>query len=129
MHLVSGWLIGRIVAVNQVPDAVASPELEAKLAQDEEPEPPLMTEQQQELLIMVLEENGSLGKNEGVEERDQGQDEPFKERFRRIAPHEVEEMHNTSKRCWVEEPYVPHSNHGVMLLSWYRRRMGPSGSA
>ena len=43
MHLASGQLIGRIVAANQVPDTVASPELEAKLAEGEEPEPPLMT--------------------------------------------------------------------------------------
>ena len=41
MHLTAGWLVGCIVAANLVPDAVASPELEAKLAQDGEPEPPL----------------------------------------------------------------------------------------
>ena len=62
MHLTAGWLVGCIVAANQVPDAMASPELEAKLAQDGEPEPPLTTEQHQELLMKVLEENGSLGK-------------------------------------------------------------------
>ena len=39
MHLAAGWLVGHIVAANLVPDAVASPELEAKLAQDSEPEP------------------------------------------------------------------------------------------
>ena len=117
-----------IVAANQVPDAVASPELEAKLAEDEEPEPPLMTEQHQELLMKVLEENGSLGKLKGwkkettleakwllmefhhifcLEKNEMGctdtteyviellpeQDEPFKERFRRIVLHEVKEVH------------------------------------
>ena len=44
MHLIAGWLVGRIVAANLVPNAVASPELEAKLAQDRKPEPPLTTE-------------------------------------------------------------------------------------
>ena len=67
MHLASRQLIGRIVAANQVPDVMASPELEAKLAEGEEPEPPLMTEQCQELL-KVLEENGSLGKLKGWKE-------------------------------------------------------------
>ena len=60
MHLTARWLVGYIVAANQVPDAVTLPELEAKLAQDGEPEPPLTTEQCQELLMKVLEENGSL---------------------------------------------------------------------
>ena len=128
MHLAVGWLVGCIVAANLVPDVVASPELEAKLAQDGEPEPPLTTEQCQKLLMKVLEENGSLGKLKGwkeettlkakqlliefhhffcLEKNEMGstnatehviellpeQDELFKERFRRIAPHEVEEVH------------------------------------
>ena len=128
MHHAARWLVGRIVAANLVPDAVASPELEAKLAKDGEPEPPLTTEQHQELLMKVLEENGSLGKLKGwkketalkakrllmefhhifcLEKNEMGctdgtehviellpeQDEPFKERFRRIVPHEVEEVH------------------------------------
>ena len=120
-------MVGRIVAANLVPDAVASPELEAKLAQDGEPEPPLTTEQCQKLLMKVLEENASLGKlkgwkeetalkvkwllmefhhifclekykmgctnaNEHVNKLLPEQDKPFKERFRRIALHEVEEV-------------------------------------
>ena len=128
MHLTAGQLVGHIVAANLVPDAMASPELEAKLAQDGEPEPPLTTEQCQELLMKVLEENGSLGKLKGWKEETAlkakwllmdfhhifcleknemsctdatehiiellpKQDEPFKERFRRIVPHEVEEVH------------------------------------
>ena len=128
MHLTARWLVGHIVAANLVPDAVASLELEAKLAQDGEPEPPLTTEQCQELLMKVLEENGSLRKLKGwkeemalkakwllmefhhifcLEKNEMGctdatehiiellpeQDEPFKERFRRIAPYEVEEVH------------------------------------
>ena len=127
MHLTAGWLVGCIVAANLVPEAVASLELEAKLAQDREPEPPLTTEQCQELLMKVLEENGSLWKLKGwkketalkakwllmefhhifcLEKNENGctdatkhviellpeQDELFKERFRRIAPHEVEEV-------------------------------------
>ena len=65
MHLAARWLVGHIVAANMVPDAVASPELEVKLAKDGEPETPLTTEQRQELLMKVLEENGSLGKLDG----------------------------------------------------------------
>ena len=127
MHLAAGQLVGCIVAANMVPDVVASPELEAKLAKDGEPETPLTTKQCQELLMKVLEENGSLGKLDGwkketalkakrllmefhhifcLERNEIGctdttehvievlpeQDEPFKERFRRIAPHKVEEV-------------------------------------
>ena len=127
MHLAARWLVGHIVAANLVPDVVASPELEAKLAKDGEPEAKLTTEQHQELLMKVLEENGSLGKLDGwkkemalkakwllmelhhifsLEKNEIGctdatkhviellaeQDEPFKERFRRIVPHEVEEV-------------------------------------
>ena len=127
MHFAAGQLVGRIVAANVVPDAVASPELEAKLAEDGEPQAPLTTEQCQELLMKVLEENGSLGKLDGwkketvlkakrllmefhhifsLERNEIGctdttehviellpeQGEPFKERFRRIVPHEVEEV-------------------------------------
>ena len=62
MHLAAGWLVGCIVAANLVPDAVASPKLEAKFAKDRDPEAPLTTEQHQELLMKVLEENGSLRK-------------------------------------------------------------------
>ena len=65
MHLAARHLVGCIVAANQVPDAIASPELEAKLAQDEEPEPPLTTKEHQELLMKVLEENSSHGKLKG----------------------------------------------------------------
>ena len=127
MHLTAGWLVGCIVAANLLPDVVASPELEAKIVKDGEPEAPLTTEQRQELLMKVLEENGSLGKLDGwkketalkakrllmefhqifsLEKNKIGctdttehviqllseQDKPFKERFRRIAPHEVEEV-------------------------------------
>ena len=63
MHLTARQLVGRIVVAYQVPDAVASPELEAKLAQDGELENLLTTEQCQELLMKVLEENGNLGKH------------------------------------------------------------------
>ena len=127
MHLAAKWLVGCIVTVNLVPDATASPKLEAKLAQDGELEPPLTMEQCQELLMKVLEENSSLQKLKGwkketalkakqllmefhhifcLEKNEMGctdatehiiellpkQDELFKERFRRIVPHEVEEV-------------------------------------
>ena len=127
MHLAAGWLVGRIVAANLVPDAVVSPELEAKLAKDGEPEAALTTKQRQELLMKVVEENSSLGKLDGwkkattlkakrllmefhhifsLERNEIGctdttehviellpeQGKPFKERFRRIALHKVEEV-------------------------------------
>ena len=126
MHLAARQLVGRIVTANLVPDAVALLELEAKLAKDGEPEPPLTTEQHQELLMKVL-ENSSLEKLKGwkketalkvkwllmefhhifcLEKNEMGctdatehiiellpeQDKPFKERFRRIVPHKVEEV-------------------------------------
>ena len=65
MHLTARWLVDCIIAANVVPDAVASPELEAKLAKDGELETPLTTQQCQELLMKVLEENDSLGKLDG----------------------------------------------------------------
>ena len=127
MHLATRRLVGHIVAANRVLDVVASPELEVKLAKDGELETLFTTEQHQELLMKVLEENGSLGKLDGwkkemalkakwllmefhhifsLERNEIGctdatdhiiellpeQDKPFKERFRRIAPHEVEEV-------------------------------------
>ena len=40
----------------------------------------------------------------------EGEDEPFKERFRQIAPHEVEEV-----RQYIQEmPFAHHSPHGVI---------------
>ena len=66
IHLASGRLIGRIVAANAVPDAIISPELEKKLAEEDgEKLKPLTTEQHQKLLMEVLDKNGSLGKLEG----------------------------------------------------------------
>ena len=135
MHLTARWLVGCIVASNVVPDAVASPQLEAKLAKDGEPEAPLTTKQCQELLMKVLGENCCLGKLDGwkketalkakwllmefhhvfsLERNETGctdttehiiellpeQDEPFKERFRRIAPHEVEEVQQHIQEMW-----------------------------
>ena len=135
MHLAARWLVGHILAANLVPDTVAAPKLEAKLAQNGELEPPLTTEQHQELLMKVLEENISLQKLKGwkeettlkakwlliefhhifcLEKNEIGctdatehviellpkQDEPFKERFRRIALHEVEEVHQHIQEMW-----------------------------
>ena len=159
MHLTARQLVGHIVAANQVPDAMALPKLEAKLAQDGEPEPLLTTEQCQELLMKVLEENSSLGKLKGwkeettlkakwllmefhhifsLEKNEMGctdatkhiikllpePDELFKERFRRIAPHEVEEVHQHIQEMLEEGPYGLPSHHGVMPSYWCRRRMG-----
>ena len=135
MHLAARWLVGYIVAANLVPDTVASPKLEAKLAQNGELEPLLTTEQHQGLLMKVLKDNISLRKLKGwkeettlkakwlliefhhifcLERNEMGctnatehvielltkQDEPFKERFRRIALHEVEEVHQHIQEMW-----------------------------
>ena len=157
MHPTAGWLVGHIVAANLVPDAVASPELEAKLAQDRKPEPPLTKEQCQELLIKVLEENGSLRKLKGwkkemalkakwllmefhhvfcLEKNEMDctnatehiiellpeQDEPFKERFRRIAPHEVEAVHQHIQEMLdggaIRPSQSPWCNAVILVWKW-----------
>ena len=130
IHLASGWIVGRVFAANAVPDAIISPELEKKLAKEDREKPtPMTVEQRQELLMMILTENASIGKLDGPRWSPQtvlkakcllmefhhvfslepnemgctdaaehtiklltGEDEPFKERFRRIAPLEVEEV-------------------------------------
>ena len=46
IHLASGWIVGRVVAANAVPDAIVSPELEEKLAKEDGEKPtPMMVEQ------------------------------------------------------------------------------------
>ena len=45
IHLVAGRPIGQVVAANAIPDAIPSPELEAKLQQGVEKPKPLMTAQ------------------------------------------------------------------------------------
>ena len=66
IHLASGRLIGRIVAANTVPDAIISPELEKKLAEEDgEKLKPLTMEEHQKLLMEALDKNGSLGKLKG----------------------------------------------------------------
>ena len=46
IHLASGRLIGRIIATNVIPDAIISPELEKKLAEEDGEKPkPLTTEE------------------------------------------------------------------------------------
>ena len=66
IHLASGRLIGRIIAANAVPDAIISPKLEKKLAEEDGEKPKsLTTEECQKLLMEVLSKNGSLGKLEG----------------------------------------------------------------
>ena len=63
IHLASGWIVGRVVATNAVPDVIISPELEEKLAKEDGEKPtPMTVEQRQELLMRVLTENGSIGK-------------------------------------------------------------------
>ena len=128
IHLLRGRLIGQVIATNAFPDAIISPELEKKLAEEDGEKPKcLIMEECQKLLMEVLTKNGSLGKLEGwdaknplkakhllmefhhvfcLEEGEMGctdvaeyviellpgQDEPFKERFCRIASHDVEEV-------------------------------------
>ena len=55
-----------MVATNAVPDTIFSPELEEKLAKEDGEKPmPMTVQQQQELLMKVLTENGSIGKLDG----------------------------------------------------------------
>ena len=44
--------------------------------------------------------------------------EPFKERFCHIAPPLWKRCDNTSKKCLMEEPYVPLNHLGAMLWCW-----------
>ena len=124
IQLSGGRVIARVVAANAVPDAEASPELQAKLLKTKTAA--LSTEQRQDLLIDVLDagllgklklwdpetalkakrllmefhhifslephENGCTNSTERVIEILPDRGEPFKERFRRIAPHLVEEV-------------------------------------
>ena len=60
IQLSGGRVIARVVTANAIPDAEASPELQAKLLKTKTAA--LSTEQRQDLLINVLEKNGSLGK-------------------------------------------------------------------
>ena len=105
IHLASGRVVGRVVAANAVPDAIISPELEEKLAKEDGEKPvPLTTQQRQKfgpgwtkqtalkakrlLLefhhVFSLEENetGCTDAAKHVIELLEGEDEPFKERFR-----------------------------------------------
>ena len=46
IHLASGRIVGRVVAVNAVPDVIVSPELEEKLAKEDREKPTPMTVEQ-----------------------------------------------------------------------------------
>ena len=127
IKLSPGRVIGRVVAVNEVPKAEASPELLRDLGMEEtQPKEPKMTiPERQAKLMEILEENGGLDmlkdwpKEEAskarrllmayhnvfsLEKNEMGctdatehvikltKSEPFKERFRRIAPPLVEEV-------------------------------------
>ena len=119
IHLASGRLIGRIVAANAIPDAIISPELEKNLAEEDGEKPNLLMEVldknrslgklegwsaknplKAKCLLMEFHhmfclEEGEMGVTDATEHVIKllpGQDEPFKERFHRIAPHDVEEV-------------------------------------
>ena len=63
IHLAQGRVMGRVVAVNAVPDAQCSPDLLKKL-DDEDPDRPesvkLSTQQRQDLLLAALQKDGKL---------------------------------------------------------------------
>ena len=100
MHLAARWVVGCIVAANLVPDAVASPELEANWSLGKLKGWKKETALKAKWLLMefhhifCLEKNemGSTDATEHVIELLPEEDKLFKERFRRIAPHEVEEV-------------------------------------
>ena len=60
IQLSGGRVIARVITANTIPDTEASPELQAKLMKTKTAA--LTTEQRQDLLIDMLEKNGSLGK-------------------------------------------------------------------
>ena len=127
IRLSPGRVIGRVVTVNEVPKAEASPELLRELGMDDKPKEPKMTiPERQAKLMEILEENGGLDMLKdwpeeearkarrllmeyhnvfSLEKNEMGctdaaehtikltKSEPFKERFRRIAPPLVEEVH------------------------------------
>ena len=116
-----GRIIGRVVTANVVPNAEPSPEPLQELNKDkEEPTKKLTVEERQELLMRVLQEKGGLDMLEkwekpyadqarfhnvfSLEKNEMGctdttehvikltKSEPFKGRFRRIAPPLMEEV-------------------------------------
>ena len=66
IHLRQHWLVGRVVAVNLVPEAEVTPEFMKKLSEDDantdekEKSPKLMIPEWQQLLIEILERDGGL---------------------------------------------------------------------
>ena len=61
IKLSPGQVIGRVVTVNEVPKAEASPELLRELGMDDKPkEPKMMIPERQAKLMEILEENGGL---------------------------------------------------------------------
>ena len=129
IHLARGWVVGRVVAANAVPEAQCSPDL-LKILGDKDPDKPepvkLSTQQRQDLLLAALQKDSrldclkewppelarkavalllefhhvfSLKPNEiGCMDATEHvielmKDEPFKERFQRIAPPLVDEVH------------------------------------
>ena len=54
-----------------------------------------------------------------------GEDEPFKERFRRIAPHEVEEVRQHIQEMLDSGAIRRPSHLGAMQLYWYGRKTEP----
>ena len=63
IHLARGWVMGRMVATNAVPEAQCSPDLLKKL-DDKDPDKPepvkLLTQQRQDLLLAALQKDGGL---------------------------------------------------------------------
>ena len=63
IHLARGWVMGRVVAANAVPEAQCLPDLLKKL-DDEDPDKPepvkLSTQQRQDLLLTALQKDGGL---------------------------------------------------------------------
>ena len=129
IHLARGWVMGRVVAANAVPDAQCLPDLLKKL-DDEDPDRPepvkISTQQRQDLLLATLRKDGRLDRLKewppdlarklvalllefhhvfSLEPNEIGctdatahiiefmKDEPFKERFRRITPPLMDEVH------------------------------------
>ena len=63
IHLAQGWVVGRVVATNAVPEAQCSPDLLKKLDNEDTDKPEqvkLLTQQSQDLLLATLWKDGGL---------------------------------------------------------------------
>ena len=150
IFLKKGVLVARVVSASPVPPTELSPEMEAVLGMEARPEPMSVVARQEKLLeklnldglahwspgnavavrelvlayhdVFTLEGN-ELGCTSAIEhEICIENSEPFKERFQRIPPPLLEEVH-ASLLCWRQGQFIQANHHGAMWWSLSGRRM------